>query len=149
MSLKLYSSESLLSRLSNSSAASELSPLQNQVDQLTSQFVAQSTSVQSLTALSLGGIAYQATRAALLSGIPLLNFASGRLLVSAISLGAEVSVFEGVSAQFVGSQGMTNHVPTNGPQKWLHSYTNFALMKLGGWAGSNQNILAQHLLQDS
>lgn len=67
-----------------------------------------------------------------------------------VGLAGEVTAFEGVNEILnpfrppfeKGGQGKFS-------QRWLHSFVNFGLLKIGGAATANQNLLLQHLAQDT
>ncbi|MBL7685776.1 MAG: hypothetical protein JNK65_07065, partial [Deltaproteobacteria bacterium] len=148
--------DSLLSQLSQSTLNidCESSSFQHQLDHTFSNATAQLTDVRTIVPMLAGSFAYSLFRSGSLafmgSSLP------SRLIAPVLGLMGEVTIFEWVG------HGLRGEVPINRDptrsdvlvepsfmKAWFHSFVNFGLLKLGGWAGSNQNIFIQHLMQDS
>jgi hypothetical protein len=135
--------------------ALELSPLQSQVDGLVGGFVHQATDWHSLAAMTAGGAAYRLGRIGMMS----TGLRGGKVLSIAAGFGAEITTYE-----------MTNRalqmIETNGrsslnPNLWrwdgqggirqglLNSLITFGTLKGAGRMASGENVLVQHLLQDT
>ena len=143
------------------SATTPLSSLQSQVDHLVGGFVEQATDLRTLAAISAGGLAFRAGRVGLMglgtgNAVQALSYVGG--------LGAEVSAFELTSR---GIASLSNRVlgpaplqPEN-PNLWrwsgsgglrqglLSSAVTFGALKSAGRLAQGENLLVQHLLQDS
>src|SRR4029434_4631 len=152
----LSRSDSILSRAS--AVPSFSSPVQSQVDGLVGGFAQQATDWRSLAAMMAGGMAYRAGR------IGVMGLGNGSALrVASLGLGltAEVSTFEfthrGLSSITVGAQSPAplhaNLWSWNGPggirQGLLQSFVTFGALKGAGRLGQGQNLIAQHLFQDT
>src|SRR5262245_50802243 len=146
--------ESLLSRVPSSPCLySGTSPLQNQVDQLVGGFIQQATDWRSLAAMTAGGMAYRMGR------IGVMGLGGGNLM-RAVSVGAgltaEVSAFE------MAHRGLTSlSVPPDQQNLWrwsgpgglrqglAQSFITFGALKGTGRLAQGQNLIAQHLFQDT
>src|SRR4030095_13521983 len=136
------------SLLSRASVSSGPSPLQSQVDGLVGGFVGQATDWRSLAAMTAGGMAYRAGRI----GVMGLG-SSSALRVASVGLGltAEVSTFE------LTHRGL--HSPNPNLWRWngsggirqglFQSFITFGTLKSAGHLARGENIIAQHLLQDT
>src|SRR4029450_8783086 len=147
-------SQSILARASLPSSIPLSTPLQSQVDGLVGGFAAQATDWRSLASMMAGGTAYRLGR------VGILGLGSGNALRVAsvgVGLGAEVLTFEGSHRALTALSGEDHHNPNlfrwNGhggiAQGLLHSFVTFGTLKGFGRLGQGQNVVAQHLLQDT
>src|SRR5262245_30576932 len=145
--------ETLLSRISppGDLASGRLSPLQAQVDYLVEDFMIRATDWRSMGALATGGIAGRLGRIG----------ANSTLLTRPVSLlaglGVEVSAFE-MTHRSLTSLNSGNH---SNPNVWrwegqggirqglLSSLITFASLKGAGGLSQGENVVVQHLLQDT
>ncbi|MFO1518611.1 MAG: hypothetical protein U1F57_02935 [bacterium] len=148
-SLSFSASETLLLRFSQTSLAQEsrLFSAQAQMDGLVSHFVQEATDWRSMAAMMAGGVAYRLGRMGAMSilgsqRLPL------RLLANTIGLANEVTVFEAMNGIL-----RPESTPSTGEggfwHRWRASFLNFGLLKIGGAAAVGQNVIAQHLFQDT
>src|SRR5262245_14143196 len=138
--------------------------LQSQVDGLVGGFVQQATDWRSLAAMMAGGMACRLGR------VGAMTAGTGRLAFLGIGLGAEVSAFEltnrtlqSVGAGLVSApfEGHPQVVPLQARNLWrwegqggirqglLSSLVTFASLKGTGRLAQGENVLVQHLLQDT
>jgi hypothetical protein len=149
---------------------SNLSAIQTQADQLTSQFLDQATDWKSLAALTAGGLAYRLGKISILNvGMIRESPLLARPLSVAFSLGSEVTTFEftnrvlqSVGAWYPRPQSdienppLQNQSPNlwtwSGPQGWkqgwLSSFVTFGTLKGFGKLAEAENLLLQHGAQD-
>src|SRR4030095_12085006 len=143
---------SILSRSTLSS--SSLSSTQSPVDGLVGGFAEQATDWRSLAAMMAGGMAYRAGR------VGIMGLGSGNALrVASVGLGltAEVATFEGTHRGLTVLSGEARSNPNlfrwngNGGlrQGFLNSFVTFGTLKGAGRLAPRENVLIQHLLQDS
>jgi hypothetical protein len=143
---------SLLSRhISRDPASPPETPFQKEVDQWVSGFVKQATDGRSLAALTAGGLTYRLGR------IGALAAGTGDIASVGLGLGAEVSAFE-ITNRLLACTGTACRTPTNlwrwdGPggirQGLLNSLITFGALKGAGGLTAGENILVQHLVQDT
>src|SRR5262245_38619544 len=141
----------LLSLSSISVSQNPLSPLQTQVDGLVGSFTQQATDWRSLTAMVAGGVTYRLGR------VGTLATGTGRLASLGIGLGAEVTAFEMTNRSLSSLTGET-HANSN-LWRWegqggirqglLSSLVTFASLKGMGGLAPGENVVVQHLLQDT
>ena len=144
--------------LSRRALAPSSTPLQAQVDGLVGGFAAQAADWRSLAAMATGGMAYRAGR------IGVMGLGNGSVLRAAsvgVGLTAEVSTFEfthrGLSSVALGANGRgplhANLWSWNGSggirQGLLQSFVTFGALKGAGRLSQGQNVVAQHLFQDT
>src|SRR5262245_28584561 len=128
-----------------------LTLLQAQVDSLVGGFTQQATDWRSLAAMMVGGMTYRLGR------MGALTAGGGRLASAGIGLGAEVTAFEMTSRSLTSLSGegrLSSHLwqwEGNGGirQGLLSSLTTFGTLKVMGHIAQGENILVQHLLQDT
>jgi PAS domain S-box-containing protein len=134
-----------------------LTTLQAQVDGLVGGFAAQATDWRSLTSMTLGGMAYRLGRIGTIS-VRIQNFETLQRIASVgIGLGAEITAFEMTNrtlAQITGEGSQySNRWRWNGTggirQGLLQSFITFGTLKGAGRIASRENLVVQHLLQDS
>ncbi|MFO1518063.1 MAG: hypothetical protein U1F57_00130 [bacterium] len=139
---------SILSRFSESrlNSAASLSAFQSQVDGLVGAFAEQASDWRSLTAMAAGSLFYRLGRLGTLAlaskaGIaaPLFHAAS-----YGIGLASEVTAYQTVSDTLSPVSPLGRY-----DERWRTSFVQFALLKIGGAGAARQNLLVQHLLQDS
>src|SRR5262245_2611738 len=158
----------LLSLSSISVSQNPLSPLQTQVDGLVGSFTQQVTNWRSLAAMVAGGITYRLGRVGVMGwsvgaplGAPLVGWAQQaaplRILSVAAGLGAEVTAFEMTNRSLSSLTGETHANPNlwrwEGQggirQGLLSSLVTFASLKGMGGLAQGENVVVQHLLQDT
>jgi hypothetical protein len=140
---------SLLSRASAS--PSGLTPLQSQVDGLVGGFARQATDWRSLAAMTAGGMTYRLGRMGAMAA------GTGRLASVGIGLGAEVTAFEMTNRSLSSLTGETHSNPNlwrwDGQggirQGLLSSLVTFGTLKGAGRLAQGENVVVQHLLQDT
>jgi hypothetical protein len=128
-------------------------PLQSQVDGLVGSFTQQATDWRSLAAMMAGGMAYRFGR----MGVMATGVRGGRVLSLGLGLGTEVSTFEMTHRSLTGltSEGFQNpnlwHWSGQGGirQGLLSSLITFGSLKGAGHLGQGENLMVQHLLQDT
>gem|GEM_PF-6141532 len=146
----LDSARSILSRQPISTTG--LTPLQVQVDGLSSAFLSQATDLKSLAALTVGGAAYRLGRVGFLG---LGGGGVSRAVSLATGLGAEVTAYEVThrGLQSIGGQGHPNLWSWNGPgglrQGLLQSSITFGTLRGAGRIVQGENIFVQHMIQDA
>lgn len=144
-------SQTTLARQARPSAA------QAQLDGVVSGFVDQASDWRALASMMAGGVAFRLGRSGVLSlstarqAFPALN-----LLSQGVGLATEVTVFEASHRglqYFTGERSNSNLLRWSGSggfwEGWRASFVNFGLLKLGGAAAEGQNLVFQHLLQDT
>src|SRR5215467_8684394 len=149
----LSSSEggSLLSRPSSLSQASVPTAVQSQVDGLVGGFVQQATDWRSLAAMTAGGMTYRLGR------VGAMTAGTGRLASLGIGLSAEVTAFEMTNRSLSSLTGETQSNPNlwrwegqGGIQQGLlSSLVTFGTLKGAGRLAQGENVMVQHLLQDT
>ncbi|MBL7686343.1 MAG: cytochrome P450 [Deltaproteobacteria bacterium] len=148
-------SEGFIARLSQNSLNQneELSFFQRSIDQSIEGFSHQLTEVQSLLPLLAGGISYRLFRSGALSLMG--THLPARLVAPVIGLASEVTVVEGIGRGIRGEpfisrchENSSSLEPTL-VRSWFHSFFSFGLFKISGQAMAGQNLLIQHLMQDS
>src|SRR5262245_34432117 len=146
-----FPGESLLRHSSFQDSSKALTHFQSQVDGLVSSFLRQSTDAAALASLVAGGMAYRWGRIGAMS-LEFKIFEPFRRLVSrGIGLGAEVSAFEFTNRSL--------HFKTANLWRWegvggirqglLTSLITFSSLKSAGGLAQGENLVVQHLLQDS
>src|SRR4030095_8810090 len=144
---------SLLSRAPlNSSFAT--TPLQSQVDGLVGSFTQQATDWRSLASMMAGGMAYRAGRIGVMG---LGNGSALRMASVGLGLTAEVSTFElahrsleSLNASHTGNSNLWRWEGSGGiRQGLLQSFVTFGALKGAGHLAQGENLIAQHLLQDT
>src|SRR5262245_196735 len=136
-------------------ASASITPLQSQVDGLVGGFAAQATDWRSLASMAAGGMAYRVGR------LGIMGLGSGTALRVAslgIGLGAEVSAFE-ITHRSLSSIGASGHGENPNLWRWsgqggirqglLNSFVTFGTLKGAGHLAQGQNLIAQHLFQDT
>jgi hypothetical protein len=133
------------------SSSSPITPLQSQVDGLVGGFVEQATDWRSLSAMMAGGMAYRVGKLGAMAA------GTGRLASAAIGLGVEVSAFEMTHRSLTALTG-ENHLNSN-LWRWegqggirqglLSSLITFGSLKGAGRLAQGENVVVQHLLQDT
>jgi hypothetical protein len=154
--------ETLLSGISSPGyfPSGQLSPPQAQVDQLVEDFMGRATDWRSLAALMVGGMAYRFGRIGTMSsGIGAIHELPLRIASIGIGLSAEVTAFEiaNRSLMTVGGNGHSRRPPHlwrwDGQggirQGLLSSLVTFGTLKGVGRLAQGENIIVQHLLQDT
>jgi len=165
--------ETILSRQnpSPSSQNPEITSLQRTVDDLTSSFITQATNPQILTAMMVGGAAYRFGRMRMMGA----NWARQaaplqRSLSIGFGLSSEVVAFEFTHRTLLtlsphppsghplpggegGGEGSRSLWSWSGPYGWkeglLTSFVTFGTLKGFGRLSQGQNLILQHLVQDS
>jgi hypothetical protein len=142
---------SLLSRSSSLSQAQLPTALQSQVDSLVGGFAQQATDWRSLAAMMAGGMTYRLGR------VGAMATGTGRLASLGIGLGAEVTAFEMTNRSLSSLTG-ENHLNPN-LWRWdgqggirqglLSSLVTFGTLKGAGRLAQGENVVVQHLLQDT
>jgi hypothetical protein len=142
---------SILNHSSFQDLSAALTPFQSQVDALVSSFIHQSTDAVALASLAAGGVTYRLGRIGVLStriGTGLDPFK--RIFSIGTALASEVVAFE-----------MTHRALQQNPNLWkwngsgglreglLHSLITFGTLKGAGRLAQGENLVVQHLLQDS
>src|SRR5262245_7864094 len=145
-----------------------LSSVQAQTDGLVESFVQQATDWRSLAALMAGGLTYRFGSVEVMGwgvgaplGAPLVGWAQQaaplRVLSVAAGLGAEVTAFEMTNRSLSSLTGETR----SNPNLWrwegqgglrqglLSSLVTFATLKGSARVAQGENIVVQHLLQDT
>jgi hypothetical protein len=143
-------SSNLLDRES-SSPSPALTQTQSQVDQLVTDFTHHATDWKSLAAMTAGGVAYRLGRMGAVAA------ETGRWASVGIGLGAEVTAFEMTSrslSDLTGEGTQNPHLWTwNGTggirQGLLASLITFGSLKSAGRLAQGENVVVQHLLQDT
>jgi phosphatidylserine synthase len=157
-------SDTLLSRISSSSLQTPLlTSHQNQVDALVSHFAEQVTDWRSIAAMTVGGGAYRLGRIGVMStgsgltarSVPLVaSLVRGSSLVG--GLATEVVAFEATHRSLFSATGERNN-----PNLWnwngqggirqglAHSFITFGTLRGVGAMVQGENIVVQHLLQDT
>gem|GEM_PF-3584330 len=143
----------MFSKITQGLISSEtLSPLQSQVDTLVGGFLHQATDWRSLAAMTAGGLACRGARIGAMG----LGAGNGiRALSVGVGLTAEVSAFELTQRGLA----LPRHHETPNLWKWsgpgglrqglLQSFITFGALKGAGRLARGENLLAQHLLQDT
>jgi calcineurin-like phosphoesterase family protein len=134
-----------------SSKSPRLSSLQSQVDGMVGGFAEQATDWRSLSAMMTGGIAYRLGR------IGAVAAGTGHLVSAGIGLGAEVSAFEMTNRSLTALTGDGAFHPNlwrwEGQggirQGLLSSLITFGSLKGAGQLAQGENVMVQHLLQDT
>src|SRR5262249_10488722 len=127
------------------------SPLQSQVDGLVGGFAQQATDWRSLAAMMVGGMIYRLGR------VGALTAGTGRLASVGIGLGAEVTAFEMTNRSLTSFTGEGRSTPNlwrwegSGGirQGLLSSLVTFGSLKGAGRLAQGENVVVQHLLQDT
>jgi hypothetical protein len=133
--------------------------LQSQVDGLVGDFIQQATDWRSLTSMIAGGMAYRLGRIGTMT-VGVQNFEPLRRIASVgIGLGAEVTAFEMTNRALtiVGANGYSPLPPNlwrwEGQggirQGFLSSLVTFGSLKGAGRLAQGENVVVQHLLQDT
>jgi hypothetical protein len=132
-------------------AAPSLTPLQSQVDGLVGGFTQQATDWRSLAAMMAGGMTYRLGR------VGAMATGTGRLASLGVGLGAEVTAFEMTNRSLSSLTG-ENHLNHN-LWRWdgqggirqglLSSLVTFGTLKGAGRLAQGENVVVQHLLQDT
>jgi len=129
-----------------------LTSMQTQVEGLVGGFIQQAADWRSLAAMTAGGLAYRVGR------IGAMGLGGGNA-VRAVSIGlgltAEISAFEVTNRAFISNS--KSEIPNlwrwSGSggiaQGLLHSFISFGTLKGVGRLAQGQNLIAQHLLQDT
>jgi 3-oxoacyl-(acyl-carrier-protein) synthase len=145
--------QTLLARYSNSTLSQNSHPtaLQSQVDGLVGDFAQQATDWRSLAAMMAGGMTYRLGR------VGAMATGTGRLASLGIGLGAEVTAFEMTNRSLSSLTG-ENHLNPN-LWRWdgqggirqglLSSLVTFGTLKGAGRLAQGENVVVQHLLQDT
>src|SRR5262245_9483946 len=142
---------SLLASTSPSTGSGGLTPLQSQVDGLVGNFTQQATDWRSLAAMTAGGTAYRLGRVGALAA------GTGRVLSAGIGLGVEVSAFEMTHRSLTSFSGEASFQPNRwrwegqgGIRQGLtSSLITFGSLKGIATLSQGQNVIVQHLLQDT
>ncbi|MFO1518297.1 MAG: biotin carboxylase N-terminal domain-containing protein [bacterium] len=151
--------DSVLSRLSYASLSQNapLTSTQSQVDAMVSGFAEQASDWRSLAAMAAGGVFYRLGRTGTLAlgtraGVAAPLFQLGSY---GIGLGAEVTAFEGTNrflAAATGDRSNPNLWRWSGQGGWSQglasSMVSFGMLKMGGYAAREQNVILQHLFSD-
>jgi SNF2 domain-containing protein/uncharacterized protein DUF488/helicase-like protein len=150
---------SLLDRETSSPDSPTLTHTQAQVDQLVTGFAKQATDWRSLTAMTVGGMAYRASRIGILAsggtaGTLTTSLFQGASLLG--GLGTEVTAFEMTNRSLSQLTGESSQNPNlwkwNGhggiKQGWLSSFVTFGTLKGFGKLSEGQNLILQHGAQD-
>jgi hypothetical protein len=134
-----------------STSSSLLKPLQAQVDDCVSHFTEQALDLKSIGAMMVGGMTYRLGR------IGAMAAGTGRLASFGIGLGVEVTAFEMTNRSLSSLTG-ENHLNPN-LWKWggvggirqglLSSLITFGSLKGAGHLAQGENVVVQHLLQDT
>jgi hypothetical protein len=136
------------------------SPLQSEVDEMVDGFAQKTTDWKSLFALTTGSLAFRLSRLGCLHSMQFLSEASSKILNPALrgaswvaALGTESTAFEATHRAL--------HASTHGPHllRWnghdglkeglLTSLITFGSLKGAGAVVQGQNVLLQHLFQDT
>src|SRR5215467_3975318 len=143
----LGNTQGLLSR--SSLSPSLMSPLQSQVDGLVGGFTQQATDWRSLAAMMAGGMTYRLGRVGAMAA------GTGRIASVGIGLGAEVTAFEMTNRSLSSLTGETH----SNLWRWegqggirqglLSSLVTFGSLKGAGRLAQGENVIVQHLLQDT
>src|SRR5215467_8262071 len=145
----LGNTQGLLSR--SSLSPSLMSPLQSQVDGLVGGFAQQATDWRSLAAMMVGGMTYRLGRVGAMAA------GTGRIASVGIGLGAEVTAFEMTNRSLSSLTGESH----SNPNLWrwegqggirqglLSSLVTFGTLKTAGRLAQGENVVVQHLLQDT
>ncbi|MFO1520200.1 MAG: hypothetical protein U1F57_11170 [bacterium] len=143
--------ENVLNRFSRTSLAESASwtPFQAQVDGCVSAFAEGVSDWKNLSAMTAGSLFYRLGRVGTLALASRAGSAASlfRAVSYGIGLGAEVTVYQGVS-EVLNSSRSKEEQGTWG-SRWCTSFVQFGLLKLGGAVAIGQNPLFQHALQDA
>jgi hypothetical protein len=141
---------SVLSRIP---VQSNITPLQDQIDGLTTHFMDQATDGKTLAALTAGGLAYRLGKMGFITLSPSTLL---RPLSAVVGLGTEVVAFEGTHRSLVSfsSEKSQPHLwKWEGSGGWkeglISSATTFGLLKGAGYLGRGNSFILQHLFQDA
>lgn len=115
---------------------------QARMDGFIAQFVEQSADARAVAAMMAGGVFYRlgetaVTGSGLLRASPFVG-----ILSRGAGLVTEVSAYEGMNE-------ILSPARTSYRNRWLTSFLNFGLLRMGGAVGAGQNPFLQHLVQDS
>src|SRR4029453_2809546 len=134
------------------SASSSITPVQSQVDGLVGGFAEAATDWRTIASMTAGGAAYRVAR------LGVAGAGSGtalRVLSVGAGLSAEVSTFEMTHRSLLQATGHRNpnlfRWEGSGGlrQGLLSSFVAFGALKGGGRIAQGENVIAQHLFQDS
>jgi|GEM_PF-2581539 len=133
------------------STVSSVSPLQSQVDGLVGGFVHQATDWRTLMAMTAGGMAYRVGRIGAMGLAPVPGI---RAVSVGLGLGAEVSAFElthrGLNSLHSENSNLWRWSGPGGLRQGLfQSFISFGALKGAGHLARGENLIAQHLLQDT
>jgi PAS domain S-box-containing protein len=147
------SGSSLLASPSSPPDIGRLTSLQSQVDGLVGSFAQQAADWRSLASMMMGGMAYRMGRVGVMS----TGVRSSQILSVGIGLGAEVTAFEMTNRSLTSLTGGSSLNPNlwrwEGQggirQGLLSSLVTFGSLKGAGRLAQGENVVVQHLLQDT
>lgn len=135
-------SRNLLSRYSGRQHSS-LTEAQLQMDALGEQFSHEASDFGNLIAMSVGGLAFKATRSAFVSaGI-------FRPIASMSALAFEATAYRASSNAFSRLQGHGVHETIFDSRGWLTTYFNFGALKFAGNLVEGRNVFLRHGIQST
>ncbi len=135
----------LLNRIGRSSSL--LNETQLELDAISNHFSEEATNPASLISMTLGGLAFQGSRAAFLGLGIIRNPLARNVLSYAGAFASEVSVIRTSNQLFSGNNSSLLQNVFN-PQSWAGTALDIGFLKLAGFAGSQQNLVLRHALQD-
>src|SRR5262245_8364544 len=143
----------LLSQVSHSDFPNLTSSLQSQVDGLVGTFTQQATDWRSLAAMAAGGVAYRFGRIGVMS----TGVRGGQFLSVGLGLATEGTTFEMTQRSLTSLTGDSSQNPNlwrwsgqGGVQQGLlSSLITFGTLKIAGHLAQGENVVVQHLLQDT
>lgn len=140
-----------LQRTFHEDAASNLSHSQIELDNALSRFSEEASNPVTLVSMTLGSLAFQGTRSALLAIRGFQNPVLRTAFSYTGALASEVSVFRASNIFLNNSTRTQQAAPLQeifDPKSWFSTALDFSLLKFTGAATGTQNIFLRHAAQD-